>query len=95
MKTKLETNIDGYRLRLVLLFELAYSDAVDFYLSYWNINEESGPGFSVFSVFQAKRRSEGKNCKICLSSVAHKTWLKRYTTVIMGSFWSLRTKDYN
>ena len=30
MKTKLEANIDGYRLRLVLLFELAYSDAADF-----------------------------------------------------------------
>ena len=33
MKTRLETNIDGYRLRLVLLFELAYSDAADLILS--------------------------------------------------------------
>ena len=32
MKTGLETNIDGYRLRLVL-FELAYSDAADVILS--------------------------------------------------------------
>ena len=32
MKTRLETNIDGYRLRLVLLFELAYPDATDFKL---------------------------------------------------------------
>ena len=30
MKTRLESDIDGYRLRLVLLFELAYSDAADF-----------------------------------------------------------------
>ena len=28
MKTRLQTNIDGDRLRLVLLFELAYSDAL-------------------------------------------------------------------
>ena len=33
MKTRLETNIDGYRLRLVLLFEIAYSDAADLILS--------------------------------------------------------------
>ena len=33
MKIRLETNIDGYRLRLVLLFELAYSDAGDLILS--------------------------------------------------------------
>ena len=33
MKTRMETNIDGYRLKLVLLFELAYSDAADLILS--------------------------------------------------------------
>ena len=33
MKTRLETNIDGFRLRLVLLFELAYSDSADLILS--------------------------------------------------------------
>ena len=33
MKARLETNIDGNRLRLVLLFELAYSDAADLILS--------------------------------------------------------------
>ena len=33
MKTRLETNIDGYCLRLVLSFELAYSDVVDLVLS--------------------------------------------------------------
>ena len=32
MRTRLETNIDGYRLRLVLLFELAYSDAAELIL---------------------------------------------------------------
>ena len=31
MKTRLETDIDGYR--LVLLFELAYSNAADLILS--------------------------------------------------------------
>ena len=29
--------------------------------------------FSVFSVFQAEGRLESKNCKNCLSLVAHKT----------------------
>ena len=33
MKTRLETNIDGYRLRLVLLFESANSDVADLILS--------------------------------------------------------------
>ena len=33
MKTRLETNIDGFRLRLELLFELAYSDSADLILS--------------------------------------------------------------
>ena len=33
MKARLEIIIDGYRLRLVLLFELAYSDAADLTLS--------------------------------------------------------------
>ena len=33
MKTRLETNIDGYRLRLVLLFESVYSDVADLILS--------------------------------------------------------------
>ena len=33
-------------------------------LSYCNTNKESGPGFSVFSVFQAKGRFEGKIAKI-------------------------------
>ena len=73
MKKMLETNIDGYRSILVLLFELAYTDAADLILSYRNTNEESGPGFSVFSVFQVTGRSESRNCKTCLSSVAHKT----------------------
>ena len=60
MKTRLETDIECYRLRLVLLFKLAYSDAADLISSFWNTNEESGPSFSVFSVFQAKARFEGK-----------------------------------
>ena len=33
METRLETNIDDYRLRVVLLFELAYSDVADLILS--------------------------------------------------------------
>ena len=33
----------------------------------------------MFSVFQAKGRSEGKNCKNCLYSVAHKTCVWRST----------------
>ena len=40
--------------------------------NYRNTNEKSGTGFSVFSVFQAECRFEGKNPKNCLSSVAHK-----------------------
>ena len=32
MKTRLATNIDGYRLILVLLLEYAYSDSTDFKL---------------------------------------------------------------
>ena len=34
MKTTLATNIDGYLLRLILVFELAYSDGADLILSY-------------------------------------------------------------
>ena len=93
MKMRLETNIYGYPLRLVLLFKLACSDVADLISRCWNSNEESCPGFSVFSVFQAKGHFRRKNCKTFLSSVAHKTWLKRYIAVIMGSFWSLRAKD--
>ena len=63
MKTRLITDNDGYSLRLVLLFELAYSDGADLILSYRNTNKDSGPDFSVFSVFQAKGRYEGKNCR--------------------------------
>ena len=33
MKTRLETNIDGYPVRLALLFEYAYSDGADLILS--------------------------------------------------------------
>ena len=33
MKMRLETNIDGYRLILLLFFELAYSNAADLILS--------------------------------------------------------------
>ena len=33
MKTRLATNIDGYPLRLALLFEYAYSDGADLILS--------------------------------------------------------------
>ena len=33
MKTRMEISIDGYHLRLVLLLELAYSDAADLILS--------------------------------------------------------------
>ena len=54
MKTRLETNIYSYPLRLVLLFKLAYSYGADLILSCLDGNEESGPGFSVFSVFRAK-----------------------------------------
>ena len=46
-------------------------------LSCWNANKESGPDFSILSVFQAKGRFEGKNCPF---SVAHKTWLKSWGT---------------
>ena len=73
MKTRLEANICGYPLRLALLFTLAYSDGAHLILSCSNSNEEPGPCFSVFSVFRAKGRFRGKNCKNCLSSVAHKT----------------------
>ena len=72
MKTRLKTNIYNYPLRLVLLFKLAYSDGADLILSCRNSNEESGACFSVFSVFRAKGRFRGKNCKTCLSSIAHK-----------------------
>ena len=54
MKTRLATNIDGHPLRLTLSFEQAYSDGADLILSCGNTNKESGPDFSVFSVFQAK-----------------------------------------
>ena len=47
-----------------------------------NANKESGLSFRVFSAFHAKGRFEGKNCRF---SVAHKTWLKRCMTVIVGS----------
>ena len=33
MKTRLTANIDGYPLRLALLFELVYSDGADLILS--------------------------------------------------------------
>ena len=33
MKTRLATNIDGYPLRLALLFEQAYSDGADLILN--------------------------------------------------------------
>ena len=93
MKTRLETNINGYPLRLGLLFDYAYSDGTDLILSCRNTNEEPGPDFSVFSVILAKGRFEGKSCRYCLPLVAHKTWLKRCMPVIMGSFWSLATKN--
>ena len=74
MKTRLAANIDGYPLRLVLLLEKAYCNGPDLILGYSNTNnEEFGPGFSVFSVFQLKRRFEGIDSKNCQCSVAHKT----------------------
>ena len=46
---------------MVLLVEKAYSDSADLILSSGKYtNEESGPDFSVFSVFQAKGRFERK-----------------------------------
>ena len=47
IKTRLAINADGHPLRLVLLYEWAYSDGADLSLGYWNTNEESGPGFRV------------------------------------------------
>ena len=73
MKTRLEINIYSYLLRLVLLFKLVYADGADLILSCRNSNEESGLGFSVFSLFRVKGGFRGKNRKTCLSSVAHKT----------------------
>ena len=49
MKTRLTNNIDGYPLTLALLIDQAYSGGVD--LLSRNINKESVPDFSVFSVF--------------------------------------------
>ena len=49
MKTRLATNIDGYPLRLALLFEYVYSDGADLISNCSNTNIESGPDFSVFS----------------------------------------------
>ena len=60
MKMRMASNTDGYPLRLVLLFGYAYSNGAGMILSGRNTNEESGPGFSVFSVFQAKGCFEGK-----------------------------------
>ena len=34
IKTRLATNIDGYSLRLILIFEYAYCDSADLILSY-------------------------------------------------------------
>ena len=52
IKTRPETNINGYPFRLVshLLRWCTCSDGADLILSYLNGNEESGLGFSVFSV---------------------------------------------
>ena len=94
MKTRMASNIDCYPLTLVLLFEQACFDGVDLILNYWNTYEDSGSGFRVISVILAKGRFESKDCKNCFSSAAHKTWLKRCMTVIMGSFWFLWGKDY-
>ena len=56
MKARLETNIGGYHLRLVLLlFRYAYFDGAELILSYENTNKESSPNFSVFFVFSGKR----------------------------------------
>ena len=73
MKTRLETNIYGFPLRFVLLFKLAHPDGADMILRCSKSNEESGLGFSVFSVFRATSCFRGKDCKTCLSSVTHKT----------------------
>ena len=59
MKTRLETSIYGYPLRLVLLFKLVYSDGADLILSCRNSNE-SGQCFSIFSVFLGKRSFSGQ-----------------------------------
>ena len=63
MKTRLAANIDGFHLTLAFLFECAYSHGADLIFRCLNANKESGPDFSVFSVFQAKGSFEGKNCK--------------------------------
>ena len=61
----------GIVVRISLLW-----DSADLISSCPNSNTESGPDFSVLSIFQAKDRFQDKNCKNCLSSVAHKTLLK-------------------
>ena len=40
---------------LLLLFEYAYSNGANLILSYWDTSGEPGPGFNIFSVYQAKR----------------------------------------
>ena len=54
MKARLAPNIDGHPLRLVSLFEFAYSNGANLILSYGNTNKDCGPGFSRYFVSQAK-----------------------------------------
>ena len=94
-KTGNKYSFDSYLLRLPLLIECeAYFDGVGLILRCWNDNEESGVCFSLFPLFQAKHPFEGKNWRNCPSLAAYKTWLNRCETVILGSFWFLRTEDY-
>ena len=88
MKTRLSTNIDGNLLRLSFLPEEAHCDCFGLILSVGNEKGESGPGFNIFPLFQAKRRFEGQSPRNCLysivSSIAHKTLLYRSKTIILG-----------
>ena len=64
MKTRLETNIYGYPLRLVLLFKLAYSDGADSILSCCNTNKECGSVLGYFLFFRQNVILRAKLVKI-------------------------------
>ena len=51
--------------------------------------------WAYFLFFKQKIVLRAKIVKNRISAVAHRTWLKKCMTVIMGSFWSLGAKDYN
>ena len=55
MKVRFATNIDGYLLKFLFLFELAYFYSAFLILSYQNASEEFGLNFTInFSSFSDK-----------------------------------------